>query len=87
MVLEFGIKVAEDDIISIIQSAIVDGKLGVLSVNVSFTPVEQTTTAAPTGTTPASDGLFLVVTNNGIINLRVSHSFASCCCKYVAQTL
>lgn len=85
MVLEFGIKVAEDDIISIIQSAIVDGKLGVLSVNVSFTPVEQTTTTAPTGTTPASDGLFLVVTSNGIINLRVSHSFASC--KYVAQTL
>ena len=75
VVLKFGFKVAEDDTISIIQSAIVDGKLGELSENVShiigIPPVEQSTTAAPTSTTLKSDGLFLVVTDSGIINVRV----------------
>ena len=35
VVLKFGTKVAEDDTISFLQSSIVDGKLGELSVNVS----------------------------------------------------
>ncbi|XP_015769888.1 PREDICTED: fibroblast growth factor receptor 2-like isoform X8 [Acropora digitifera] len=60
VVLKFGIKVAEDHTISIIQNAIVDGKLGELSVNVShiigIPPVEQsTTTAVPPSTTTKSD--------------------------------
>ena len=63
MVFRFRTEVAEDEIISTIQTAIVDGKLGNLSVNVlPFTgipPVEQTSTVAPTSTTPKSDGLFL----------------------------
>ena len=50
VVLKFDTKVAEDDTISIIQSAIVDGKLGELSGNVSpiigIPPVEQSTFAA-----------------------------------------
>ena len=75
VVLKFGFKVAEDDTISIIQSAIVDGKLGELSVNVSYVvgipPVEQRTTAAPSSTTPKSGGLFLDVTDSGIIIVRV----------------
>ena len=80
MVLKFQTEVAEDDTISSIQNAIVDGKLGKLSVNVSnkiigIAPVEQTTTAPPAGTTPKSEGLSLVVTDCGIINLRV----ALCC--------
>ena len=73
LVLKFGVKVAEDDTISIIQSAIVDRKLGELSGNVSYIigipPVEQSTTAAPTSTTSKSDGLFLVVTDSGIIDV------------------
>ena len=71
MVLKFSIEVAEDETISIIQSATVDGKLGELSVNVSniigIPPIELTTTAALTSTTPESDGLFPVVTYSGII--------------------
>ncbi|XP_067056810.1 fibroblast growth factor receptor 3-like isoform X1 [Acropora muricata] len=58
VVLKFGIKVAEDDTISIIQNAIVDGKLGELSVNVShiigIPAVGQTTITVPTSTTPKS---------------------------------
>ena len=74
MVLKFGIKVAEDDTISIIQNAIVDGKLGELSVNVShiigIPPVEQsTTTAVPPSTTTKSDGLFQILIDSGSINL------------------
>ena len=75
VVLNFSVKVAEDDTISIIQSAIVDGKLGELSVNVSYItgipPVERRLTAAPTRTTPKSDGLSLDVSGSGIINVRV----------------
>ncbi|XP_074634711.1 uncharacterized protein LOC141893222 isoform X2 [Acropora palmata] len=59
VVLKFGTKVAEDDTISFLQSSIVDGKLGELSVNVSYIhgipPVGQSTTAAPTRTTLKSD--------------------------------
>ncbi|XP_074633148.1 hemicentin-1-like isoform X3 [Acropora palmata] len=64
-VLMFSTEVAEDDTISSIQNAIVDGKLGELSVNVSYIigipPVEQTTTAAPTSSTPKSDRLFQIL--------------------------
>ncbi|XP_074634424.1 fibroblast growth factor receptor 3-like isoform X2 [Acropora palmata] len=60
LVLKFGTKVAEDDTISFLQSSIVDGKLGELSVNVSYIfgipPIEQSTTAvASPSTTPKSD--------------------------------
>ena len=62
MVLKFSTEVGEDETISRIQTAIVDGKLGNLSVNVSsingIPPAEQTLTAAPTSTTPKSHGLF-----------------------------
>ena len=64
VVLKFGIRVAEDDTISIIQNAIVDGKLGELSVNVShiigIPAVGQTTITVPTSTTPKSDGMFQI---------------------------
>ena len=75
--LKFGVRVAEDDTISIIQSAVVDGKLGELCENVSYIigipSVKQSTTAAPTSTTSKSDGLFLlvVVTDSLIVNVRV----------------
>ena len=74
VVLKFGIKVAEDDTTAIIQNAIVDGKLGELSVNVSpiigIPPVEQSTTAAvPPSTTPKSDGLFQILIDSASINL------------------
>ena len=70
--LKFTTEVAEDDTISMIQSAIVDGQLGELSVNVSYIPrFPRTTITTPTSTTPKSDGLFLVFTYTGTINLRV----------------
>ena len=53
--LKFYIKVAEDETISIIQSAIVDGKLGELSVNVSYI----IGIATPTSSTPKSGGLIV----------------------------
>ena len=63
VVLKFSTEVAEDETISTIQTAIVGGKLGDLSVNASsitgIAPVEQTSTEAPTSTTPKSNGLFL----------------------------
>ena len=63
MVLKFSTEVAEDETIFTIQTAIVDGKLGNLSANVSsiigIPPAEQTSTAAPTSTTPKLDGWFL----------------------------
>ena len=77
MALKFTTEVAEDDTISIIQSAIVDGKLGEVSVNVSYIigiprfPRATYTITTPTSTTPKSDGLFLVFTYSGTINLRV----------------
>ena len=85
MVLMFETEVAEDEIISVIKSAIEAGKFDPLNLNASsiigITPVEQPSTAAPTRTTPKSKGLFLVVIDNGIMNLRGFHSFASCCFK------
>ena len=69
VVLKFGFKVAEDETISIIQSAIVDGKLGELSVNISYVtgipPAERSTTAAPSSSTAKPDGLFLDNTDSG----------------------
>ena len=62
--LKFTTEVAEDDTFSIIQNAIVDGKLGELSVNVSLIigiPPPTTTAATTTSTTPKSDGLFQVL--------------------------
>ena len=63
MVLKFSTEVAEDETISAIQTATVDGKLGNLTAKVSsiigIPPAEQTSTAAPTSTTPKLDGLFL----------------------------
>ena len=63
VVLKFSLEVAEDETISTIQTAIFGGKLRNLSVNASYItgipPVEQTSTAAPTSTTPKSNGLFL----------------------------
>ena len=91
MVLKFNTEFAEDDTISIIQNAILDGKFGELSLNVSYIigipPVEQTTSPAPTSTTPKSDGLFLVATDCATMNLRVCHSFASYHFKYGKVTL
>ena len=74
LVLKFGTNVAEDDTISFLQSSIVDGKLGELSVNVSYIfgipPIEQSTTAvASPSTTPKSDGLFQILVDSGSINL------------------
>ena len=65
MVLKFSTEVAEDETISIIQSAIVDGKLGELSVNVSSVigisaPVEQTTTTTLTSIASKSDDVFQI---------------------------
>ena len=78
MVLKFGVKVAEDDTISIIQNAIVDGKLGELSVNVShiigIPVVEQTTITVPTSTAPKSDGLFQIHIDSSNINLSACYS-------------
>jgi len=78
VVLKFGIKVAEDDTISIIQNAIVDGKLGELSVNVSHTigipAVEQTTITVPTSTTPKSNGVFQIHIDSSNINLSACYS-------------
>lgn len=67
MVLEFSIKVAEDDAISTIQTAVRDGKLEQLSVNASYVigrlpVVPSTSNLTPTSTSSTSDGLFLVVT-------------------------
>jgi len=78
VVLKFGIKVAEDDTISIIQNAIVNGKLGELSVNLSHTigipAVEQTTITVPTSTTPKSNGVFQIHIDSRNINLSACYS-------------
>ena len=59
-VLIFSTEVAEDDTISIIQNAAVDGKLGELSVNVSYyvtgsPAVKPTTPLAPISINSTSD--------------------------------
>ena len=89
--LKFTTEVAEDDTISIIQNAIVDGKLGELSLNVSYiigiSRFPQPTITTPTSTTPKSDGLFLLFTDSGTINLRVCHLFASFCFELESLSL
>ncbi|XP_074634457.1 uncharacterized protein LOC141893000 [Acropora palmata] len=57
VVLKFSTEVAEDDSISLIQNAIVDGKLGELSVSyiIGIPPSFQSITTVPTRTTPKSD--------------------------------
>ena len=79
VVLKFSTEVAEDETISIIQNAIVDGKLGELIVNVSsiigiITPVEQTTTTTPTSIASKSDDVFQVLIDSGGINLSACFS-------------
>lgn len=75
MVLKFSIKVAEDDTISTIQSAIRDGKLGKLSVNVSYITgslpvVPSKSSMTPTATPPKSDGLFQFPIGSLCVNLK-----------------
>ena len=79
MVLKFSTEVAEDETIYIIQSAIVDGKLGELSVNVSSVigisaPVEQTTTTTLTSIASKSDDVFQIPSGSGGINLSACYS-------------
>ena len=78
VVLKFGIKVAEDDTISIIQNAIVDGNLGEISVNASYVigipPVEQTTITATTSISTKLDGLFQIFIGGGSIDLSACYS-------------
>ena len=67
MRLKFKTEVAEDDTFFIIQNAIVDGKLGELSVNVSLAirmPPPITTAAMTTSIAPKSDGLFQILVCN-----------------------
>ena len=78
MVFKFSTVVAEDETFSIIQNAIVDGKLGELSVNVSYIigipRFPRTTITAPTGITSKSDGLFQILSDSGSINLSAGYS-------------
>ena len=71
MVLKFSTEVAEDDTISIIQNALVDGKLGEFSVNVSYISgipaVEQTKFTVPTSIIPKSNGLFQFLIYSSLI--------------------
>ncbi|KAK2557504.1 hypothetical protein P5673_020251, partial [Acropora cervicornis] len=58
VVVKFSSEVAEDDIISLIQKAVLVGNLGVLSVHVSYVTLNphgaQTTVTSPTNTDPKS---------------------------------
>lgn len=86
--LKFTTEVAEDDTFSIIQNAIVDGKLGELSVNVSLIigiPPPITTAAATTSTTPKSDGMFQILVCISQIIVLVFPS--SCCFKVGSLSL
>ena len=78
VVLKFGIKVAEDDTVSIIQNAIVDGNLGEVSVNASYVigipPVEQTTITATTSISTKLDGLFQIFIGSGNIDVSACYS-------------
>ena len=82
MVFKFSSVVAEDETFSIIQNAAANGKLGELSVNVSYDigipPVEQTKATAPTSITSKSDGLFQNLSDSDSINL-------SACCSLQLQ--
>ena len=71
VVFKFSTVVAEDETFSIIQNAIVDGKLGELSVNdiIGIPRFPRTTITAPTSITSKSDGLFQILSDSGSINL------------------
>ena len=76
MVLKFSIKVAEDDTISTIQSAIRDARLGKLIVNASYNigslpVVPSKSSMTPTTTPPKSDGLFQFPIGSLCVNLNV----------------
>ena len=76
--LKFRTDVAEDDTISIIQNAAANGKLGELSVNVSYIigipRFPRTTITAPTSITSKSYGLFQILSDSGSINLSACYS-------------
>ena len=78
MVFKFSSVVAEDETFSIIQNAAANGKLGELSVNVSYDigipPVKQTKATAPTSITSKSDGLFENLSDSDSINLSACYS-------------
>ena len=73
VVFKFSTDVAEDETLSIVQNAAANGKLGELSVTVSYyigiAPDEQTKATAPTSITSKSDGLFQILSDSGRINL------------------
>ena len=73
VVFKFSTVVAEDETFSIIQNAAANGKLGALSVTVSYDigipPDERTKATAPTSITSKSDGLFQILSDSGSINL------------------
>ena len=84
MVLTFSVKVAEDDTIATIQSAIRDGKLGKLSVNASYiigslpvVPSESSMT--PTRTPSKIDGLFQFLIGSVSVNVKSCSTFFECC--------
>ena len=60
--MRFTVEVAEDDVISKIESAVVDGRLGDLSVNsssiIGIPPVIQTTTTPSSENTPKPDSMY-----------------------------
>ena len=92
VVLKFTTEVAEDDTIFIIQNAIVDGKIGELTVNVScimgIPRFPETIITAPRCPVTKLDGLFIVFTDSGTINIfRSCHLFASCCFKFASLSL
>ena len=78
MVFKFSTAVAEDETFSIIQNAAANGKLGELSVNVSYIigipRFPRPTSTAPTSITSKLDGLFQVLSNSGSINLSACYS-------------
>ena len=78
MVFKFSTVVAEDETFSIIQNAAANGKLGELSVTVSYDvgipPDEQTKATAPTSITTESDGLFQTPSDRSSINLSACYS-------------
>ena len=78
VVFKFSTVVAEDETFSIIQNAAANGKLGALSVTVSYDigipPDERTKATAPTSITSKSDGLFQILSDSGSINLSACYS-------------
>ena len=78
MVFKFSTVVAEDETFYIIQNAAANGKLGELSVNVSYIigipRFPQTTIIAPTSITSKSFGLFQILSHSGSLNLSACYS-------------